>query len=227
LSNALLICDFAGEDWIIPVFWTLAVEAQYYFLIAVSFPLLVHRSILIRYGVLSGRVVAPLLAGLGPTVFTWSALFSVGILCYLKASRLIGSPGFWICLGAACVSHLLTKGSLSAGVGAATGLAILYCPEVRARSLIWIGGISYSLYLLHPLVGGRVMNLAVRWPDTPIIQGLAILLGVLLSLSASAVFFKLIEEPSHQISRRFRCRKKDGTFAASPSFAHSRPDDSP
>ena len=28
IANALLICDFTGHDWIIPVFWTLAIEAQ-------------------------------------------------------------------------------------------------------------------------------------------------------------------------------------------------------
>jgi peptidoglycan/LPS O-acetylase OafA/YrhL len=208
LSNSLLICDFTGEGWIIPVFWTLAIEAQYYFLIALSFPLLANESIRIRYSVLAAWVVAPLLAGVGPTVFTWSALFAIGILCHLKANRLIGLMSFWIFLSAACATHALTKGPVSAVVGAATGLVILYLPEVRSRILIWIGGISYSLYLLHPLVGGRVMNIAVRLPDTLWIQSLALLLGVLVAVIASAIFFKLIERPSHEFSRSIRHQKR-------------------
>ena len=207
LSNSLLVCDFTGDEWIIPVFWTLAIEAQYYLLIAVSFPLLANESMRIRYGVLVAWIMAPLLADVGPTVFTWSALFSVGILCYLKANRMIGTFVFWIFFSAACLVHALTKGSISAVVGASTGLAILYFPEVRSRSLIWIGSISYSLYLLHPLVGGRVMNLAVRMPDNPIIQGIALLLGLLLAVVVSAIFFRLVERPSHELSRSIRHQK--------------------
>lgn len=208
LSNSLLICGFTGDDWIIPVFWTLAIEAQYYLIIAVSFPLLANESKRIRYGVLVAWVVAPLLAGVGPTVFTWSALFAVGILCYLKANRMIGTLGFWIFFSAAFLAHALTTGPISAATGASTGLVILYFPEVRSRILIWIGSISYSLYLLHTAVGGRVMNLAVRLPDTPIIQGVALLLAVVLAITASAIFFRLIERPSHKFSRSVRHQKR-------------------
>lgn len=227
LSNSLLICDFTNDGWIIPVFWTLAIEAQYYLLIAVSLPLLANKSILTQYGVLVAWVVAPFLADVGPTVFTWSALFAVGILCSLKANRMIGTLSFWVFFGAACLTHALTKGSISAAVGATTGLAILYFPEVRSRILIWIGSISYSLYLLHPLVGGRVMNLAVRLPDTPIIQGLALLLSVLLAISASAIFFSLIERPSHEFSRRIRHQKRrTEQYSAGQSLGPSCPDES-
>jgi peptidoglycan/LPS O-acetylase OafA/YrhL len=211
LSNSLLICDFTGEKWIIPVFWTLAIEAQYYLLIALSYPLLSNKSIRIRHGILAAWIVAPLLSGVGPTVFTWSALFAVGILCHLKANQLIGKIGFWIFFGSACATHALTKGLVSAVVGAATGLMILYLPEIRSRILIWIGGISYSLYLLHPLFGGRVMNGAVRLPDTPWIQAPALLLSILIALIASAMFYKLIERPSHQLSRGIRYQKSNNS----------------
>jgi len=228
LSNFLLICDFTGDGWIIPVFWTLAIEAQYYLLIALSFPLLTAESILIRHGALAAWIVAPLLAGVGPTVFTWSALFAVGILCHLKANKLIGLMNFWIFFSAACATHALTKELVSAAVGAATGLVILYLPEVRSRILIWIGGISYSLYLLHPLVGGRVMNLAVRLPDTPWIQAFALILGVLVAIIASAIFFKLIERPSHEFSRGIRHQKRRTQQGATGQpLGTSRPDESP
>ena len=172
--------------------------------------------------------MAPLLAGVGPTVFTGSSLFAVGILCYLKANRMIGSLSFWIFFSAGCLAHALTKGSISAAVGASTGLAILYLPEVRSRILIWIGGISYSFYLLHVLVGGRVMNLAVRLPDTPTVQSLAVLLGVLVAVVASAIFFRLVERPSHELSRSIRHQKRrTEQFATGQPLGPSCPDESP
>jgi hypothetical protein len=30
VTDATLSCDFFGETWLNPVFWTLAIEAQYY-----------------------------------------------------------------------------------------------------------------------------------------------------------------------------------------------------
>lgn len=208
VSNLLLICDFSGEEWIIPVFWTLAIEAQYYVLIAVTFPFLKNGSKRIRYSVLATWIAAPLFAGVGPTVFTWAALFALGILCCLKANKMMGSLSFYIFFGAACLAHALTKGLISAAAGASTGLAILYFPEVRSRVLIWIGGISYSIYLIHMPLWGRVMNLMKRLPDTPIIQMLALLLGALVVILASAIFFKVIERPSHEFSRSIRHQKR-------------------
>ncbi len=43
LSNLTLTSEFAGHDWYVPVFWTLSIECQYYFLIGLSFPLFVSR----------------------------------------------------------------------------------------------------------------------------------------------------------------------------------------
>ncbi len=208
VSNSLLVCDFFGEAWIIPVFWTLAIEAQYYLLIVVSFTFLKNESKRIQYSVLAAWIAAPLLVGVGPTVFTWTALFAIGILCYLKANKMIDTLSFWIFFSAAFLTHALTKGSISAATGASTGLAILYFPEVRSRVLVWIGSISYSIYLLHMPLWGRVMNLIKRLPDTPIIQVLALLLGALVVILASAIFFKVIERPSHEFSRSIRHQKR-------------------
>lgn len=204
VSNSLLLCDFTGHRWIVPVFWTLAIEAQYYVLIGVSFPLLTNKSYIIRYSVMVAWIVAPLIVGKGPSVFTWTALFTVGILCYLRSNGLIGRLSFWILFCAALTTHAMTKGSMSAAVGAATGLAIVYLPELHSRVLNWVGGISYSLYLIHELVGGRVIQLAMRLPDRSIVQALALLLAVFVSIIAAAIFFKLIEGPSHKFSRSVR-----------------------
>jgi peptidoglycan/LPS O-acetylase OafA/YrhL len=81
-SNLFLLCDFTDTSWFIPVFWTLAIEAQYYLLIAVSFPLLLSRNPALRCCIIAGWVLAPLVAGIGPSVFTWTALFALGIVIF-------------------------------------------------------------------------------------------------------------------------------------------------
>lgn len=44
LSPVAYLNAFTGELWYKPVFWTLAIEFQYYLFIAIVFPLLVHRN---------------------------------------------------------------------------------------------------------------------------------------------------------------------------------------
>ncbi|MEO5903218.1 MAG: acyltransferase family protein [Gemmatimonadaceae bacterium] len=52
---------FTGGDWVNPVFWTLAIEVQFYLMISAIFPLLVHRNTWVRIaamGSLAGLALA-------------------------------------------------------------------------------------------------------------------------------------------------------------------------
>jgi peptidoglycan/LPS O-acetylase OafA/YrhL len=213
LSNALLICDFTGEDWIIPVFWTLAIEAQFYILMSVSFPFLNGKSRLVRFGVLIGWIVAPLISGVGPTVFTWTALFSVGVLFYFRSTKEIGIASFWSLLAAAVASNAFVNGELSAVVGISTGFAIGFLPRVGSGLLAWMGTISYSLYLLHPPIGGRIMNMAERYFGRGHWLWLAVLCALVASIVAAWVFFSVVERPCHRRARKARARDRETSLA--------------
>ncbi len=207
LANFTLSCDFVGEAWFIPVYWTLAIEAQFYLLIALSFPLLEHRQAAVRWMALATWILAPLLVGTGPSILSWTALFALGILVYFRWERkLFTWPGL-LAGFAACAVQGWVWGLSSLVVGAATALAILYLPPIRFRPLLWIGTISYSLYLLHAPIGGRVINFAERY-ELDLVGRVAVF-GVALTISvlAAAVFYYLIEQPSHQLSRRVKRKR--------------------
>jgi peptidoglycan/LPS O-acetylase OafA/YrhL len=80
-------------------------------------------------------------------------------------------------------------------------MAILYLPKLKIPSMAWIGGISYSIYLLHVPFGGRVMNLLERFPNFPGIKLFSIPVAIGVSILVAAVFYKFIEKPSHQFAR--------------------------
>jgi peptidoglycan/LPS O-acetylase OafA/YrhL len=70
--------------------------------------------------------------------------------------------------------------------------------------MIWIGSISYSLYLLHPLIGGRVMNFCERFPNFIFVQIISVPMALFFSIIAAYLFFRAMELPSHQLARRMK-----------------------
>jgi peptidoglycan/LPS O-acetylase OafA/YrhL len=188
----------------VPIFWTLAIEAQFYLLIGLSLPLLVKHPPWPALAVMALWILAPLVAGHGPTVFTWTALFALGIVVFLYRASLLSLPWAASVFAAAGVVELSVHGWASAFIGVGTAVFIAFCPGIHFRALVAIGTISYSLYLIHPLIGGRVINFTSRLPDQEFVHWLALTVAVLLSLAAAAVLYYVIEKPSHVLSRRFR-----------------------
>lgn len=203
LSNLILTADFTREDWFLGVAWSLAIEAQYYILIALAYPLIASKRP--RICVLSMLVwgFSPLFIEKAQWVFHWNALFAMGLLCMLVQSGRMGRLWLWFFLPFCLVVQWWARGGISAGVGLVTALFILFAPPLKIPSLVWVGGISYSLYLLHVPVGGRVMNYLERYGDVSGIVLLSVPLALAASLAAAFLFFKTVEAPSHAWARRF------------------------
>jgi peptidoglycan/LPS O-acetylase OafA/YrhL len=203
-TNATLTSDLLGQPWILPLFWTLAIEAQYYVLIALSLPLLVSRNRWLVCGALAFWICAPLVAGQGPTVFSWTALFMLGICVFLHREKLIPAAAAVAVFGLAAAVETRVHGLSSALFGSGTAAFIAFCPALKTRGLVAIGLVSYSLYLVHTITGGRVVNLATRVPHEEPSRLFVLLVAVVVSIAAAAMMYFIVEKPSHAWSRRFR-----------------------
>ena len=81
MANLFFLGSMPGYSWISPVYWTLAIEFQFYIFIALWLPLLDHKHSAIR--VLSGLLLPPvsfLAGGRDSLMFHWLPLFTRGIL---------------------------------------------------------------------------------------------------------------------------------------------------
>jgi peptidoglycan/LPS O-acetylase OafA/YrhL len=205
LANATLTCDFFQQEWFGIVFWTLAIEAQYYLFIALSFPLLFHnagKSLVLRWILLGAWLLLPLHFPQGPTVFGWSALFTMGFLVILWQRGDLKHWVFFLGLVIAGIVQWEVRGPVSGGVGLSIALGILFLPNLNWRPLVWVGTISYSLYLLHVPIGGRVMNFLERYSEYKFVQLMSMPLALAVSLFVAWIFFLMVEKPSYALAQK-------------------------
>lgn len=86
--------------------------------------------------------------------------------------------------------------------------------RVRAAFLVWLGTISYSLYLLHPIA----MNLLIWFVDTGAwwaqkwSLGAYMLCTVAVSIALSAATYRLVEKPSMRIGAALAARPAAGAL---------------
>ena len=91
--------------------------------------------------------------------------------------------------------------------GAASGRL----PVLRLSVLVWLGAISYPLYLLHEFIGWSLMLKVLRSGGTP---WLALLLALLASFALAQLVSMAVEKPAmHAIRKRWKDRRPQQTPA--------------
>lgn len=199
--NLSYTCEFSGHAWIIPVFWSLAIEIQFYLLLMLLVPVLqlAHGTRLIAVLLFGMLCLAPFSPKM--TVLHDLPLFACGFFGWLLSSgRVRASQGMVLVLASLLlISH--THGVIAA---AAAGITLLIAHGLKRPGavLVWLGAVSYSLYLIHIPIGGRVINLALRVADSPWTLSLSVLIATLTCLLASHLFWRWIEGPAQRYSRQ-------------------------
>ena len=209
-AHVAYLNSFVHLRWVNVVFWSLGIEFQYYLLIGLAFPLLVARGSGLRFGFLA------LLLAISPVipdkalVFRYLPLFVAGILAFQSRAGLISTRALLAGLSATAVAGPV------ACVGIATALIIRFV-KLPCSRLTSFGAVSYSLYLLHVPVGGKIMNLGGRFANNAVALAALLLIAVAASIFAAAVFYRFVERPSQRLSAAIRY----GTTACQRRVARS------
>ena len=214
---------FVGLPWLNVVFWTLAIECQFYLLIAIVFPLIVHRRRAVRLVGMGALLMAGLFSLRGNTVIYYLPLFACGIVGF---QWFAGACAAWeapLLLVPAAALLYMHMGALVMVAGLATSVIIVAIPAWTSRPLAFLGTLSYSLYLLHVPVGGRVINLAGRLPASPVAGFAGVAAALVVTIAAAYLMYRLVERPAqiYAGSLRFGAETPPGlmTRRASPARA--------
>jgi peptidoglycan/LPS O-acetylase OafA/YrhL len=201
LSHLFYTTKIMNLDWFNPIFWTLAIEIQYYLLLALlfswfngekmwqrmSFVLLMLAS---TYFLKDDKFIT---FYIGPFVLGFSIFYflikKVHFLeCALYAS--LASINILYFVG----PHWL----IASTIAVFFILFIVKTPSVLNN----LGEISYSLYLTHPLFGGLFIYLLLPY-NSSLWSGYAILIGaIIFSIITSQLFYRLIERRSIEWSKK-------------------------
>lgn len=215
------------QEGIVWASWTIGVEVLFY----LSFPLL-HRLSTRTLAVLTIALTALFLLTarqidhLGPgyshwTVVGWASLFLIGILLFRTAPRLqsAGSKGLlgWLMVtigGTALIGSALVFGHgennwLRTVIALGYALLILGAGVCRPKVLDWkvlrfYGRISYSVYLLHPIVLNFMMPIVSvvrhRAPDTISYLVLCVI-ALALVTPLAWLTYRFVEAPSEGVGK--------------------------
>jgi hypothetical protein len=220
VAHLFYLQGFLGYPQIVGVFWTLCYEIQFYLTLVIVAGIWQWQR-----GVLRSRwvafaplwVVAALCVASSPEptreplfVYAWPYFF-LGVVVNWVHHR--EQPPLALAIVAAGTAALLPFAPLKAGVTLVTAAAI-YRVSISGRLssltlgrvLQYLGRISYSLYLVHMLVGTPLVRFGVRhlgqinFVTTMVLMILAVVVSVL----AAHIMYVVIERPAVRWSHRLR-----------------------
>jgi peptidoglycan/LPS O-acetylase OafA/YrhL len=204
LAHVAFLNVVTGHPWINEVFWTLAVEFQFYLMLGLIFPFLVSGRKTLRYGALVLLGLCGLTLNPEGSLFPYLFVFLAGILtCQLKLD-FIPLPAYALGLVLCIGGNLATIGGPHAIVATATALLIAFSSAWSSRFLAFFGAISYPLYLLHGPIGGRTVNFLGRMEwirDNPVAS---IAAAFATSIFAAFLLHLFVEVPTRRLASSIR-----------------------
>jgi peptidoglycan/LPS O-acetylase OafA/YrhL len=228
-SHLIYAQEILGYGHIVPVFWTLCYEIQFYLLLI---------TLLVIWK--KARAVMPPRAWRTAGILVLAGLFAISLVLRYSGRHLpihgialerwfqffLGALTYWVLSKRIGVSYLVVAyASIVAALVAYRADAAQLLPVVvsagllvlgrrglldsvfASRPLQFMGRISYSFYLIHSPIGWRWISLLERamGPRFGLVWAWAAFASACaITIGASAVMWRLIESPTMRLSKRIR-----------------------
>lgn len=195
--------NFTGTPYVNVVYWTLGIEFQFYVLIGLLFPLLkLSRAAMV--GLMAAFIAVSYLPQPEhmKLLYPYLTYFAIGISIFsYKHGNGLKQPLMFLITGVSLFTIYWIHGLPACVVSVCTAAVLLYWrhvnPVIKFFSLI-----SFSLYLLHVPIGGKVINLGFRFIHSEAGHYGLVLLALAASIGSAYLFYLLIEKPAVKWSKK-------------------------
>ena len=199
---------FFEYPWVNDVYWTLAIEFQYYIIIALIFPLLIHSKKYFSFIALGLFGVMGFFITGHNFIFNYGLLFVVGILLFQFQIGYLKNAEFGALLLIALLMIYVKFDNRYLMAALLPYFFILYFNLTSGVSK-FLGNISYSLYLVHIPIGGRIINICETLFQSEQIRSVFVFVALAVSIFAAWIFFMLIEKPAMNLAKKIGYSKKN------------------
>ncbi len=218
LYHALYLNDLVvGYPWINVVYWTLAIEFQWYLLAGLLHGLFVSRSAVVRFIPVAIALAIYFLTTSDRIIFHGMPVFLIGVFVFQYKMGLIGWRRMLCLIAVMTWAMRGPTGWLIAGIAAATGLVIAFV-AFRNRIADFLGDVSYSVYLFHLPIGVTVVGwLSYLLPYSGSYLIVLDILGISASVAGAFVLYRWVEKPAQDLASRIRFlpdRRREAILAA-------------
>lgn len=216
LGHLAYINAFTGQHWLNWVYWTLAVEFQFYLVLSLIFPLLNSSNKKVMFGIFFVLLASSWIHfdGRHYIIFGFLPLFLMGISLFMYMTKKINVREFYMLLVPTYIMFCLVNHYIQGrtfthaplmylgGIGA---LPVIFYIKKAPKVLMWLGTISYSLYLTHMVLTTRFITIFEKYLHMNFY--LAWFLSVVSCVIVAWLFYLLIEKPFLNLSKKIKIKR--------------------
>ncbi|MDA7501803.1 acyltransferase [Chitinophagales bacterium] len=196
------LVDICNGIWLNPAYWTLAIEFQFYLLLGFIFPILTSTNnyvLLASFAILS---VSSMLFTNDSYLPYYILMFLPGIILFWHTSKRISS-NYFILLCALLAFISFHKYGISGPICEIIAISFILFVTKPIKPLLFLGTISYSLYLSHTIVGtDGIINFMQNFIYGEAGRTYLAILTFPIVVLFSWVFYLLVEQPSKRMSKK-------------------------
>ena len=141
-------------------------------------------------------------------IFPFLPVFGLGIITYFYYYKTQLSTWLYCFLCALFLVELYFFLGVEQFWSSLFALIILFNWKLRHKILDFFSNISFSLYLTHTTIGGKVINLGLRFAKTDFQHYLLFLLALSASVGFAYLFFLVVEKPFIKVSKKILYKQK-------------------
>lgn len=231
LANATMVPDLIGSERMLDVYWTLTVEMVFYVIVlglAVMWgPMRLRTAVIASAGAFLVCIAASWMQAEGLRAWGADKVFLIGVMFMGTTLRAVRGRGlgqlawttvmvtlFVLATWSRAYVHFVLKlyGPSNEFIGYSVmltsdlaGLSVFLLhltSRVTWRPLVGAGLISYSVYILHPIV--MMISDELGWTQTLVERSLYLPLISLLAIGLSVLTYLAVEKPAVSLGRQMR-----------------------